>query len=106
MKLKHFAGYGSVTAKKISKVTSDGTTILTVLVTGDHEQGLIPHYILPNMVTNYSDYTIKKWLIDRFDTKAKAIENLRYQMNAEYIATNPEAVKYTFVYRYDNYINW
>ncbi len=64
MKIKHFAGYGSIEAKKISKVTTNNTTILTVLVTGDHEQGLIPVYIIPGLTTLYSDYTIKK-VVDR-----------------------------------------
>lgn len=106
MRIKHFAGYGTIEAKKISKTTKDNTTVLSVLVTGDHEQGLIPHYIIPGEPTNYSDYTIKKWIIDRFDKKAKNINNLRYQMECEYIGYNPDAVKYTFVYNYDNYFAW
>lgn len=106
MKIKHFAGYGSIDAKKISKVTTNNTTILSVLVTGDHEQGLIPAYIIPGQPTLYSDYVIKKWLIDRFDKKAKDINILRYEMQCEYISHNPDAAKYTFVYSYDNNCIW
>lgn len=107
MRIKHFAGYGTIEAKKISKSTKDNVTVLSVLVTGDHEQGLIPGYIIPGQTTHYSDYTIKKWLIDRFDKKAKEIDNLCYTMRAEYIGYNPDAAQYTFVYNYDgNLIEW
>lgn len=107
MKIKHFAGYGSIDAKKISKSTKDNTTILTVLVAGDHEQGLIPGYIIPGQPTLYSDYTIKHWLIDRFDKNAKDIDNLRYKMRAEYISYNPDAAQYTFVYNCnDDLLEW
>ena len=95
MKLKHFAGYGTINAKKISKVTHDGVTILSILVTGDHEQGLVPAYISAS-----GDYTMKKWLIDRFDKSVKDV-NLRHKTEYDYMDINGNAVRYTFIYRND-----
>lgn len=104
MKIKHFAGYGTVTAKKISLVKNENDTILSILVTGDHEQGLIPHYIIPCEPTNYSDYTIKKWLIDKFDKSAKELTMFHYKMIAEPLDFSGTAIKYTFAYSNDGSI--
>lgn len=101
MKLKHFAGYGTVNAKKVSLVDNGDTTILTVLVTGDHEQGLYPGYILPGMVNRLSDTTIKRWLIDRFDKRTKSITVFHYNMVIEPLTLDGQAVKYVFAYNND-----
>lgn len=58
MKIKHFAGYGTVNARKLKLETVDGKTTLVVEVTGDHEWGLAR----PN-----DPYLIKRWLVERFD---------------------------------------
>ena len=47
MKIKHFAGYGTVNAKKISSTTTTDCygrklTTLVVEVWGNHERGLVP----------------------------------------------------------------
>ena len=97
MKLKHFAGYGTIEAKKIGKLTNnDGLTVLSVSVTGEHEQGLIPYHVYM-----YDDYLLKQWLIDRFDKKAKSINGLHFRTTVNDMSWNDTAV-FTFVYRYDN----
>lgn len=58
MKIKHFAGYGTVNARKLKLETVDGKTTLVVEVTGDHEWGL---------VRRNDPYLIKHWLVERFD---------------------------------------
>lgn len=93
MKLKNFCGYGTINAKKITKNTYNGETVLSVLVTGNHEQGLIPYYI-----SSYNDYLMKKWLIERFDKSTKDISKLNHYTVAEYINIECTAAQYTFVY--------
>ena len=104
MKLKHFAGYGAVNAKKVSLVDNGDTTILTVLVTGDHEWGLYPSYVLPGMVNRLSDTTIKHWLIDRFDKRTKSITCFHYNMIVEPLTFDGQSVKYVFGYNNDGSI--
>lgn len=53
MRIKHYQGYGNVTAVKIK----DSSCTLHVKVSGDHEYGL---------ETN-DEYTLYKWLIEKFD---------------------------------------
>ena len=53
MKIKHWAGYGCVNARKIS----DGSCTLHVRVEGNHEQGLI----------RSDSYDLYNWLVKRFD---------------------------------------
>ena len=61
MKIKHWQGYGTVTAKKIGTGPFYDNRYLRIQVSGDHEYGL------------YRDdkYDIFKWLVKRFDKKAK-----------------------------------
>lgn len=59
MKIKHFAGYGSVTATKLSCKDTNGTRNLIVKVQGNHEYGLV----------RQSTYDLLKWLVKRFDKK-------------------------------------
>ena len=73
MKIKHWQGYGTVEAKKISKKTRDGITTLVVNVTGNHEWGLIREDM----------YDLKRWLVDRFDRSAKEIPD--YKMDYSYV---------------------
>lgn len=101
MNIKHFAGYGNVTVKKIGKTVNNNNVVLSVLVTGEHEQGLIPAYILPGEIFR-DDYTIKKWLIERFDKRTKEINLLRFVAVADPLTLDGNAVKYTFNYSYEN----
>lgn len=64
MKLKHWSGYGSINATKVSKVTKNGETVLTVKVTGNHECGLV----------RADKYDAFNWLLKRFD---KTVEDYR-----------------------------
>lgn len=68
MKIKHFAGYGSVNATKVSKRTVQGLpweqsemTELVVKVSGFHEWGL----------ERDDTYDIYNWLVKRFDKTVK-----------------------------------
>ena len=57
MKIKHFAGYGSVNAKKLEvKTNLDGTKTIKIVVSGDHEWGLVRE----------DKYDIFRWLLKRF----------------------------------------
>ena len=55
MKLKHFAGYGSVNAKKVSCNDRE----LVVHVWGCHEYGVVRE----------DHYDVFEWLVKRFDKK-------------------------------------
>lgn len=99
MRIKHFAGYGTIDAKKVSKVDNGETTILTVLVTGDHEQGLYPAYMVPGSVDRFSDATIKKWLLERFDKRTKDKPNFRYNVIVSPLTY--DACEYVFGYNND-----
>lgn len=53
MRIKHWAGYGCVNARKVK----DPCVTLHIKVEGDHEQGLVRD----------DDYALYNWLIRRFD---------------------------------------
>ena len=55
MRIKHWAGYGCVNAKRIN----DGQAKLHVRVEGNHECGLKRDL--------WDDYTLYNWLVKRFD---------------------------------------
>ena len=55
MRIKHWSGYGCVTAKKIN----DGAAKLHVRVSGYHECGLERG--------TWDTYTLYNWLVKRFD---------------------------------------
>jgi len=52
MKIKHWQGYGSVSAKLITKTPNE----IVIEVTGEHEYGLATD----------DGYTAKIWLLDKF----------------------------------------
>lgn len=54
MTLKHWQGYGTVTA---TKVAADKGELLHIKVTGEHEWGL----------ARDDEYDVFKWLVKRFD---------------------------------------
>ena len=92
MRIKHFAGYGCVDAKKLSRFkVSTGDTVLKVRVTGNHECGLLRN----------DPYDLKWWLIERFDKAAKNIDpyTIAYEYNYDFdYETNKDVCDYTFVY--------
>ena len=53
MKIKHWQGYGTVTAQKVK----DNTCTLHIKVTGNHEWGLVRSDV----------YDLFNWLVKRFD---------------------------------------
>ena len=53
MKIKHFAGYGSITARKYK----DPSVRLHILVEGNHERGLV----------HEDEYDLWNWLVRRFE---------------------------------------
>ena len=57
MKIKHFQGYGTVTANKISRTVKDGICTLKIHVEGNHECGLVRKDL----------FDLSRWLIKRFD---------------------------------------
>lgn len=66
MKVKHFAGYGSVTATKVSKTQKDGIVTMVIEVSGNHEWGLVVNDI-------YDGYN---WLLERFDKKVLGYKHI------------------------------
>lgn len=65
MRIKHFAGYGSVNAKKLHEHTLDGTHFVLVCVSGNHEWGLTRSF--------YDPWTIERWL-GRFAKGEKLVD--------------------------------
>ena len=61
MKVKHWAGYGCVNAKKMI----DYGDSVDVIVTGDHEQGLEPRYFNNR---DWDRWLGKRFHIGEFDT--------------------------------------
>lgn len=59
MRIKHWAGYGSVNAKAIKRTLNTQTNTKTIIieVSGDHERGL----------KRYDEYDVYNWLLKRFD---------------------------------------
>ena len=72
MKIKHYAGYGTVMANKISKKVKDGICTLKIHVEGNHEWGLVRDDV----------YDLCNWLVKRFDrsfTDYRSILDMRYE---------------------------
>lgn len=92
MKIKHFAGYGSVQAKKVYKTTIGNRTKLVVEVKGNHEWGLVRDDI----------YDVRRWLFNKFEKNFKG-EDYEISMSIEdnYVKENNidvEVATYTFEY--------
>lgn len=97
MKLKHFAGYGSVEVKKQSKTTftnewGEKKTKLVLTVKGNHERGLVRDDI----------YDVKHWLFDRFEKGFNGnYYDITMSVHDDYISENGidvEVATYTFIY--------
>ena len=70
MKIKHWQGYGSVTAKKISRKETNDLVELHIRVQGNHECG----------IERGDAYDIVRWIGTRFDkqlTDYRQISSLR-----------------------------
>lgn len=97
MRVKHFAGYGSVDVKKKSKTTftnefGEKKNKLVLVVKGNHEWGLVRDDI----------YDVRHWIFEKFEKNFKGDD---YQINMtiqnDYITENGidvEVAKYTFIY--------
>jgi len=97
MKIKHFSGYGSVEAKKISKKSivnryGEKKTELVLRVKGNHECGLVRNNI----------YDVRRWLFNRFEKNFQGQDyEINMSINGDYIKENGldvEVATYTFVY--------
>lgn len=92
MKIKHFQGYGSVQAKKLSKTTIGNKTKLVVEVKGNHEWGLVRDDV----------YDAKRWLFDRFEKNFNGNDyDIEMTIKDDYVNENGidvEVATYTFVY--------
>ena len=93
MKLKHWQGYGSVEAKKVSKTTFNNNwgekkTKLVLSVKGNHEYGLVRDDI----------YDVKRWLFDRFEKNFSGeYYDIDMSIKDEYVG-GVEVATYTFIY--------
>lgn len=93
MRIKHFMGYGSVQAKKISKTNIGNNKVkLVVEVKGNHEWGLERNDV----------YDVKRWLFDKFEKNFKGNEyNIEMSIDDKYVKENGidvEVATYTFIY--------
>ena len=92
MKIKHFQGYGSVQAKKLSKTTIGNKTKLVVEVKGNHEWGLVRDDV----------YDAKRWLFDRFEKNFNGnYYDIEMTIKDDYVregSIDVEVATYTFVY--------
>ena len=88
MKIKHFAGYGCVNAKKIALFKRNNITTLIVDVSGDHERGLKP-YIIEDAI---------KWIAARFYNHVLDIPAYKTHIDYEYILKPgaSERIEYIF----------
>ena len=92
MKIKHFAGYGSVQAKKLSKTTNNGKTKLVVEVKGNHERGLVREDI----------YDVRRWIFNKFERNFNGNDyEIDMTINDDYVREgniDVEVATYTFIY--------
>lgn len=90
MKIKHWAGYGCVEAKKIDdhKVRdTEGERVLSVQVTGNHECGLIRE----------DTYDLERWLLKRFKRGPVKLDMYCYDYACEWAGI--ESVTYHLYYK-------
>ena len=90
MRIKHFSGYGTVNAKKISKTENDKHVLLVVKVTGDHEWGLTRPF--------HDPYLIANWLVAKFEKSAFDYLSVNYDCLSGYENGLKEYAIYTITY--------
>lgn len=97
MKVKHYAGYGSVEVKKQSKVNftdmfGNKKTKLVLVVKGNHEMGIVRNDI----------YDVKRWIFDKFEKNFKGeYYDINMSVKDDYIKENGvyvDVAEYTFIY--------
>lgn len=91
MRIKHFQGYGSVNAKKISRTVTNGVVKLHIQVTGNHECG----------IHRDDKYDVANWLIRKFDkqfTDYRLIIDLSLKDGYDE-TTNTETCDYFITYK-------
>lgn len=87
MKLKHWQGYGTIDAKRVSnKKNKNGTKTLVISVTGMHEYGLVRD----------DAYDVFRWLVKRF---AKDCPNYRSITDLSIHEPSGSEAVYTVTYR-------
>ena len=91
MKIKHWQGYGSVNAKKISREESNDIIKLHIKVSGNHEYG----------VERDDLYDIIRWIGTRFDKQLTDHRQvIDFKTNAGYDLNNhEETCDYYIMYR-------
>ena len=97
MKVKHFAGYGSVEVKKISKKPiingyGENKTKMVLQVKGNHEWGLVRDDI----------YDVRHWIFEKFEKNFKGDDyDICMDIKSDYENENGidiEVATYTFIY--------
>ena len=90
MRIKHWQGYGSVNAKKLSKgKTQDNCTKLVVEVTGNHEWGLVRNDV----------YDVHRWLVGRFVKDCPSYRNITNMRITEDESGDVDKAVYEITYR-------
>lgn len=87
MKIKHFAGYGSVNATRVGKIMKrlDGCYNICIRVEGNHEWGLL----------RKDYYDIFNWLLKKFD---KGVASYQQIVNVETSYGDNNGVEYCNYY--------
>lgn len=97
MKVKHFAGYGSVEVKKQSKKVftdklGNKKNKLVLSVKGNHEWGLVRDDI----------YDVRHWIFEKFEKNFKGADyGIDMSIESDYVKENGivvEVATYTFIY--------
>lgn len=98
MRLKHWQGYGNVSATLIKKsrlsALSDNL-LMTIKVKGNHEWGLI---------REDDNYTIKRWLLERFDKSTVDLNpyrDMKYKVDYAPSENGEEVAIYSILYGKD-----
>lgn len=100
MRIKHFAGYGCVQARKVSKTDIfDNKVKLVVEVKGNHECGLERDDI----------YDVRRWLFNKFEKNFNGNDyDISMSIDDDYVNENGldvEVAKYTFIYDKSKVLN-
>lgn len=96
MKLKHWQGYGSINARKISETVNGNIATLKIELKGNHEYGL----------SRDDKYDIFNWLLNGGKRFAKACSSYRdiisIDITEDYVRENNEIIDtalYTITYK-------
>lgn len=98
MKIKHWSGYGTVKATKVTKKDyNEGVRVLHIKVEGNHERGL--------EMNEYDTCGVFNWLVKKFDKQANSEvgKTLSFSAVSEFEDANNE---YGFIEVCDYYIRY